>query len=111
VDNCWDTRGEERVNVRESLSLDGTGTCGEIYPAYSTARLIAGAPLANDVVSCRLEPLDRAGYEVSFTDGEWAQLEAIFPDGVCDWSQGDAHSEGYQGTWLSFGPSPVNRAR
>ena len=111
VDNCWDTRGEERVNVRESLSLNGAGTCAEIYPAYSTARLIAGAPLSNDIVSCQLEPLDRAGYEVSFTDGEWAELEAIFPDGVCDWSRGDAHSEGYQGTWLSFGPSPVNRAR
>jgi hypothetical protein len=110
VDNCWDTRGEERVNVRESLSPDGTGTCGEIYPAYSTARLVAGAPLANDIVSCQLEPLDPADYEVSFTDGEWAELEAIFPDGVCDWSRGDAHSEGYQGTWLSFGPSPVNRA-
>jgi len=111
VDNCWDTRGEERVNVRESLSPDGTGTCGEIYPAYSTARLVAGAPLANDIVSCQLKPLDPADYEVSFADGEWAELEAIFPDGVCDWSRGDAHSEGYQGTWLSFGPSPVNRAR
>ena len=38
------------------------------------------------------------------------QLQAIFPDGICDWTQGDVHREGYQGTWLSFGPSEVNRA-
>ena len=30
---------------------------------------------------------------------------------VCDWTRGDLHGEGYQGTWLSFGPSEVNRAR
>jgi len=111
VDNCWDTRGEERVNVREPLTLEGTGTCDDIYPAYSTPRLVAGAPLANDIVSCHLRPLDPADYTVRFTGEEWAALEAIFPEGVCDWSQGDLHSEGFQGTWLSFGPSEVNRAR
>ena len=112
VDNCWDARGEgERVNVRESLAFAGTGACGEMYPAYPTPRHVAGAPLTNDVVSCHLKPLDPTDYEVDFTGEEWAALETIFPDGVCEWSRGDAHSEGYQGTWLSFGPSEVNRAR
>jgi hypothetical protein len=111
VDNCWDTSGVERRNVSESLSFDGSGSCATIYPAYQTPRHVAGAPLSNDVVSCQLKPLDRADYEVEFTSYEWSQLQATFPDGVCDWSQGDAHAEGFQGTWLSFGPSPVNRAR
>ena len=63
-------------------------------------------------MSCHRAPPERSDYEgVTFTDGEWAELTAIFPDGVCDWGRGDAHSEGFQGTWLSFGPSPVNRAR
>ena len=48
---------------------------------------------------------------VEFTEAEWAELEAVFPEGVCDWTKPDAHAEGYQGTWLSFGPSEVNRAR
>ena len=112
VDNCWDTRGGGRVNVTEPLSYDGSGTCGEIYPAYQTPRHVAaGGPLANNIVSCQLKPLDRDDYEVEFTSEEWDALEAIFPDGVCDWAQGDLHGEGYQGTWLSFGPSEVNRAR
>jgi hypothetical protein len=72
---------------------------------------VAGAPLANDIVSCQLKPLDRADYGVEFTAAEWSELQAIFPDGVCDWAEGDAQAQGYQGTWLSFGPSPVNRAR
>ena len=111
VDNCWDTRGGGRVNVTEPLAYDGAGACSEIYPVYSTARHVAGAPLANNIVACHLKSLDRAEYEVEFTDEEWSALEAIFPDGVCDWTQGDLHGEGYQGTWLSFGPSEVNQAR
>ena len=111
VDNCWDASGTQRRNVREPLSSENAGTCGSIYPAYATPRHIAGAPLANDIVSCQLKPLDRADYEVDFTADEWSTLEATFPDGVCDWSKPDASAEGYQGTWLSFGPSPVNRAR
>jgi len=109
VDNCWDTSGAERRNIREALSVESTGECGAIYPAYATPRQVAGAPLTNDVVTCHLKPLDRGDYDVEMTAAQWSELQAIFPDGVCDWSQGDAHAEGYQGTWLSFGPSPVNR--
>ncbi|MGD8290044.1 MAG: DUF6351 family protein [Gemmatimonadota bacterium] len=111
VDNCWDTSGEQRRNIEEPLSFDSTGECASIYPAYETPRQVAGAPLTNDIVSCRLKPLDRADYGVDFTDAEWAELQAIFPEGVCDWSEGDAYADGYQGTWLSFGPSPVSLAR
>jgi len=111
VDNCWDTSGPERRNIRQPLSAESTGECGALYHVYSTPRQVAGAPLTNDVVSCRVKPLDHADYAVDFTPAEWAELQSIFPDGVCDWSKGDAYAEGYQGTWLSFGPSPVNRAR
>ena len=111
VDHCWDTRGAERTKVTEPLAFDGAGTCAELYQAYPTPRQVAGAPLTNDIVSCRLKPLDPADYEAVFTSTEWADLEAIFPEGVCDWTRPDAHGEGYQGTWLSFGPSAVNRAR
>ena len=111
VDNCWDTRGGGRVNVTEPLTYDGTGACSEIYPVYSTARHVAGAPLANNIVTCHLKSLDRAEYEVEFTDEEWGVLEAIFPDGICDWTRVNLYGEGYQGTWLSFGPSEVNQAR
>jgi hypothetical protein len=111
LDHCWDARGAEPLRVIEPLSFEGGSRCGELFPAFSTPRQVAGAPLENDVVSCRLKPLDRADYVVDLTPAEWAELERVFPDGVCDWSAPDAHGGEHQGTWLSFGPSEVNRAR
>ena len=31
-----------------------------------------------------------------------------FPDGVCDWTRPGVGQQPLTGTWLSFGPSPVN---
>ncbi|MCG8414525.1 MAG: DUF6351 family protein, partial [Pseudomonadales bacterium] len=74
-----------------------------------TPRHVAGAPLANDIVSCRLRPVSRADYSTFLTAEELRELEGVFPDGVCDWSQTDAVEAQHQGVWKSFGPSPVNR--
>jgi len=111
VDHCWDTRGPEPVRVTQPLSYESEGVCGELYRAYPTPRQVAGSALTNDIVSCTLRALDPTDYEVTFTAAEWAELERIFPDGVCDWSQPDAHAAELRGTWLSFGPSEVNRVR
>ena len=54
-DNCWDTRGEGRVNVAEPVSFEGSATCAALYPAYSTPRQAAGAPLVNNIVSCHFK--------------------------------------------------------
>lgn len=107
-DNCWDYSGTERINVRQTLDASGQGHCGEIYPVYSTPRQVAGAPLSNDIISCVLKPLDRQDYAAVVDDAQWQALQSVFPDGVCDWNPGDAHGASYQGTWQSFGPSPVN---
>ena len=111
VDACWDNREGGHVRIEEQQSYSGTGVCQELYRAYPTPRQVAGAPLRNDVVSCQLKPLDAADYTVSFTEAEMATLREIFPEGVCDWTKADAHSSGHSGTWLSFGPSPVNRVQ
>jgi len=108
-DACWDNTGEERVLIEEPLTYTSSGRCGELYPAYSTPRHVAGAPLANDIVSCRLRALNPADYTVTFTPEQFLELRQIFSSGVCDWSVGDASGTPYQGTWQSFGPSPVNR--
>ena len=70
--------------------------------------MVAGGPLANDIVKCQLKQIDYSDYEVEFTDTEKAQLEKIFPDGVCDWSLPGVEQRNLIGIWLSFGPSPVN---
>ena len=38
---------------------------------------------------------------VTFTDDEWARLEAVFPDGVCDWSK-PGRGQGPAETWLRY---------
>ena len=109
VDMCWDQTGDEPVRIEEEQTFIGNSDCNSLYPAYPTPRHVAGAPLANDIVSCRLRPLNVVDYSVSFSDEQWQQLEEIFPEGVCDWSGGDVSGARHQGVWASFGPSPVNR--
>ncbi len=36
--------------------------------------------------------------------GQQARLAAIFPGGVCDWSQPGVEQQALGGTWISFGP-------
>jgi hypothetical protein len=70
----------------------------------STPRQEAGGPKANDTVACRLQPLDRAAFDfmlVPFSDAEWATLHAVFPHGVCDWSQ-PGIGQGPAQTWLRY---------
>ena len=72
--------------VQESTrtqTFDGSGLCNELYPAFQTARHVAGAPLANNIVTCALEPMVREDYAVTFTDDEWLRLQRSFPGGVC----------------------------
>jgi hypothetical protein len=108
VDACWDNRGSERVLVKQSLSFSGDNECGQLYPAYPTPRQVAGAPLANNIVSCPLKPVGSADYAVEFSAQEWIELATVFPTGVCDWNSPIGDGNFYQGTWRSFGPSPVN---
>lgn len=109
TDACWDNSGEERVKIEEEQTFRGSSRCNELYPAYLTPRHVAGAPLANNIVSCQLRPINSADYGVGFTQAQYAELNEVFPEGVCDWSRGDVSAATHQGTWVSFGPSPINR--
>ena len=60
--------------------------CAAAFPYFADARLVAGSPWTDNAMQCSLQPLDRASYSVTFTDDQWARLQAAFPDGVCDWS-------------------------
>lgn len=65
-------------------------TCDALWPYYGAPRIVAGSPTTHDVMKCQLKPIDRddAAYgPIPFTDMQWARLEAVFPDGVCDWSR------------------------
>jgi len=72
---------------------DGNGnpqpaeTCDATVTSYGTPRQGAGGPLSEDVMKCRLKPLRRGEYPVTFTDQQWSRLQQAFPGGVCDYSK------------------------
>jgi hypothetical protein len=68
----------------DSPQADGLGRLAK----RASPRQVAGGPLAENILKCRLEPLNVADYPAkTFTDAQWARLKAAFPDGVCDWSR------------------------
>lgn len=113
VDSCWDEYGsqilEPQIFYPHHLYENPRGLCNSLYPPHAGPRMIAGGPLTNDVLKCQLKPLDAADYEVEFTEAEWARLGTTFANGVCDWSKPGVGQTVTPRTWLSFGPSPVNR--
>jgi hypothetical protein len=72
---------------------DGAGTnapaevCDEAVQAYGTPRMSAGMPIADDILECHLQPLRKANYPVTFTAAQWATLERVFPQGVCNYNK------------------------
>lgn len=105
VDACWDADGNKIIEQQTAYQ---DSACNRIYPAGTTPRIAAGGPLADDIVKCQLKPIENADYQVGFSPDQARRLHAIFPDGVCDWSKPGMEQQALQGTWLSFGPSPVN---
>lgn len=80
-------------------------TCGTLFPQHSTPQLVAGAPATQDVLQCRLKPLERSDYRVRFTSGEWQRLKTIFSSGVCDWRRPGVGQVPLASTWTSYGPA------
>jgi hypothetical protein len=99
VDACWTSEGEKIV---EPATFDGHGKCNTLYPVHGEPRLVAGAPLTNDVVKCQLEPIDYSDYKMRFTDEQKQRLAAIFPSGVCDYSKPGVGQVALQGTYQRY---------
>jgi hypothetical protein len=55
---------------------------------HSSPRQVAGGPIEENILKCQLKPLNPADYApATFTAGQLARLNAVFPGGVCDWSK------------------------
>ena len=68
----------------DAPQADGLGRLAK----RASPRQVAGGPLAENILKCRLKPLNSADYApVVFTSSQLARLQAAFPDGVCDWSR------------------------
>ena len=100
VDACW-SRGDDPVRIAE-VQKRGSGRCHELFPVPPAPREVAGGPIGGHILKCQLQPVDAAAYEVSFSAEELAQLDGIFPTGVCDWAQPGVEQIEPLGTWLTF---------
>ena len=98
VDACW-------INGQKVIDA---AVCAAAFPNFGNPRIGAGAPLEDEVLKCQLKALRRKDYAASFTDSQWARLQAAFPGGVCDWSK---PSVGFRPAvpWLSFADGPGGR--
>ena len=76
--------------------------CNTYYPSYGSPRLVAGAPLTNDVMKCQLKPVDLNDYTVQLTGAEQDRLRSIFPEGVCDYTKSGEHQRKMKAQWLTF---------
>ena len=96
-DTCLDSDGKvlfEGENVWDGKwNNHPLGPCSKIYPIYSNIRVQAGGPWAGSIFKCGQisvsEAIERGVYGSVSMGSYQKRLESIFPDGVCDYSQGD----------------------
>lgn len=82
--------------------FDPTTDCNVLYPYHSDPRIEAGAPVTGEVLKCHLRDPQRSDYGSLLTDDEWATLQTVFADGVCDFSQPSVGATALAGTWLDY---------
>lgn len=109
TDRCRYPGGESTATQWPADDMENP--CISELPPAGDPRIAAGAPISNDIIKCQLMPLDRSTYEVAFTDTQWARLQDVFPDGVCDWSRPGVGQDGRPEPWLEYGvpgrPAPM----
>ncbi|HVT34383.1 MAG TPA: DUF6351 family protein [Nevskiaceae bacterium] len=98
-DECYDGAGQMLTSslcpVVAVPGYDDIINVG-VVPIYGTPRMVAGDDISTDANKCQLKPLDRSdNYGVlPFSDAQWAQLQALYPDGVCDFSKPGVSQQG-----------------
>jgi hypothetical protein len=98
TDRCFESNGTEIASGSTVwdgvIDADPPGACTTRFPTFSTSRRVAGGPFEQSLFKCALIPVGEAvsrGFYGVWTPGvaEVAMLMAIFPDGVCDYSEPD----------------------
>ncbi len=98
---------QDRPDTVAPRCTDGNGNdvpssvCDQTVSAYGTPRQGGDGPLSEDVMKCRLKPMRREDYPVTFTDAQWARLQQAFPGGVCDYTEPGVSQHGAV-SWLTY---------
>jgi hypothetical protein len=99
TDRCFNGLGQQIAagpDVWDGvIDSNPAGACTQRFPTFSTTRRVAGGPFEQSIFKCQLIPVAQAIGRGFY--GQWtptvpqvAALQAIFPQGVCDYSQPDA---------------------
>jgi hypothetical protein len=101
TDRCQNVPGIEMTGTPAEpvCRLEGVQT------RLSTPREMAGDDRFNDRVACQLRPVrkDDLGPQATLmTPAQWQRLQAVFPEGVCDYTR-PGQGQGSAETWLSYG--------
>ena len=93
-DACFSETGE--IIAQGAHVWDGDwnqkqqGSCQKVFPMYSTSRIESGGNWAGDMFKCPLMPVEKAIEKGIYGDINMvpvvAELNRIFPNGVCDYS-------------------------
>jgi len=94
---CWTPDSEMIVETGKD-----SGRCSELYKAHGDPRIVAGAPLTNDVLKCALKPVDSTEYKQPLSKAQLDRLRAIFLNGVCDYRRPGVGQQSIEGTWLDY---------
>jgi hypothetical protein len=93
-DRCYDGNGNKMSD----------GLCGPaVVPIYGTPRTVAGDAITTDTNKCQLKPLNRNDDygPLPLSDAQWAQLQQLFPNGVCDFSKPGVDQQGTR-AWQTY---------
>jgi hypothetical protein len=99
TDACWSEDGEKIVEKR---TYDGNGRCNQLFPPHGDPRIAAGEPLTEDILKCALKPVNPKDYVYPLTPDQLARLNAIFPNGVCDFTLRGIGQVPLEGTWRKY---------
>src|SRR3954449_6795124 len=94
VDRCYDGNGNKVAD----------GLCGEaVVPIYGTPRTVAGDKITTDANKCQLKPLNTSDDygPLPLSDDQKAQLQQLFPNGVCDFSKPGIDQQGTR-AWQTY---------
>ena len=98
VDACFNLQGQLIHAGADAwngiLDRRAPGACTQQFPLYGTSRTVAGAPIEGGIYRCAHKSVERALRDGTYAPwrpnaDEVAQLKAIFPQGVCDYSRPD----------------------
>jgi len=103
VDRCADGNGRDLP----------AASCPLLNPYYAAPRIVAGQPFTDDIWKCQTKPLDRADYAgltPAMSEAQWAELQAVFPQGVCDYRLPGVGQQPAE-PWLDYRAGPASAAR